>query len=187
MRIQLPMLIATIAVISSAAAAAAETATSVAPFGPAQASQTAVWTTRTLHNFGGFSDSCDALVEELRVLLLELGARASDLYIDQHGCRREVTLIDATFSVLMPVDKAGKNEAGTLEAGWQILELKTNLERPTMTPVHHIIYRNCAGLEYVTKTVLPLFAARDVKLISKAICDKTGVGLRAEVLTPTRQ
>ena len=198
MRIQLRMLVATIAFIASATAAAADTPTTVAPSGSAQSSQTAVWRTRTLHKFG-IPDvrsveaprqlpSCDELVEELKFLLLQLGAQASDLRIDERGCREDLRLVDATFSVVSPTDKTGGNAAGTLaEAHWQIVELKTNTDRPTMTPIHRIFYRDCAELEYVTKTVLPLFAVRDVTLISTAICDKTGVGLRAEVLMPTQQ
>ena len=191
MRIPLIMLIATIGLITSMTAAAADTiATTATPSDAAQPTQAAVWTTRALHSFG-LPASCDGLVEELRVLLLQLGARASDLHVDQHGCRGELNFVtatvDATFSVLLPLDKTGKNEAGTSEASWQVVELTKNTDRPTMTPVHHVNYRDCAELEYVTKTVLPLFAARDVKLISKALCDKTGVGLRAQVLMPAPQ
>jgi hypothetical protein len=84
MLIQLRMHIATVAFVASATAAAAETATTVAPSGSAQSSQTAFWTTRKLHNFGvpavpadyqgGRVVSCDELVGELRFYLLQLGA-----------------------------------------------------------------------------------------------------------------
>jgi hypothetical protein len=198
MRIQLRMLIATIAVFLSAAAAAAETATAVAPVGPTQSSQTAVWVTRKLQNFGvphaGWPNgaSCDDLAGELRSLLLQFGARASDLHIDERGCPRnegQLTLIDATFTVIVPPEKTVNNSAGTLaDARWQIVELRTG--RPDKPVTERFLsggdYRDCSYLEYVTKTVLPLFAARDVKLISKEICDKTGVGLRAEVLVPAQ-
>jgi hypothetical protein len=109
------------------------------------------------------------------------------LHIDEGGCRRDLTLIDATFSVLAPAEQSEKNEAGTLaEARWQTVELRTNTGTPKITTSQPVFHRNCADLEYVTNTVLPLSAARDVKLISNAICSKTGVGLRAEVLMPTQ-
>jgi hypothetical protein len=47
-------------------------------------------------------------------------------------------------------------------------------------------YRSSAYLACVTKTVLPLFPARNVKLIFNAVCDKTVVGLRARVLVPVQ-
>jgi hypothetical protein len=215
MRIQLRMLIAMITFIASATAAAADTATTVAPSGSAQSSRPAVWTTRKLHAFGvqdvgsslgpagrygGGSLSCDELEGELRFLLLRLGARASDLHVDERGCRKELTLIDATFSVLVRADKTGQNAAGALaEARWQTVELATGFANapdtlvrsqvPRFSPAGTAIrfYRTCGYLEYVTKKVLPLFPVRDVKLISNAVCDKTGVGLRAQVLEPTEQ
>jgi hypothetical protein len=208
MRIQLRMLIATIAFLASATAAAADTAATAAPSGSAQSIRTAVWIPHKLHNFGvpdvpaEFSGhvSCDDLVGELRSLLLRLGARASDLQIDYRGCRRELTLVDATFSVLAPADKTGRNAAGTLaEARWQTVELATGngnapdtLVRSQFPPlssdgIEIRRYRTCAYFKYVTNTVLPLFSARDVKVISNAVCDKTGIGLRAQVLEPVQQ
>ena len=167
MRIQLRMLIATIAFIASATAAAADTATPVAPSGPGQSSQTTVWVRRTLHNFGlpnvgsvqaHYRVSCDVLAGELRYLLLQLGARASDLHIDEHDCprdERELTLIDATFSVVVPAEKTANNAAGALaDARWQIVEVRTGLpdkrvrERYLSGPG---VYRDCTYLEYVTK------------------------------------
>ena len=201
MHIKLLMALAFTGLIASMIAAAADTTTTAAaPADATQPIQAAVWTTRKLQNFGlphaGWPSgaSCDDLTGELRSLLLQFGARASDLHIDERGCPRnegQLTLIDATFSVVVPAEKTVNNAAGAqADARWQIVELRTGR---TDKPVRERYLsgagplRDCSYLAYVTKTVLPLFAARDVKVISNAVCDKTDIGLRAQVLMPAPQ
>ena len=194
MRIPLRILIATTAVISSAAAATAETATAVAPVGPAQSSQTAVWEPRTLKNFGSSTlASCEGITRYLRAHLIELGARAGDIRIDERACygvpggnvETKFRSVDATFSVLVPANKSnGKARGEIVEARWQIVEMRPGEVRGGK---EFGGFESCTNLKYVTQTILPLFSARDVKLISNAVCNKTGVGLRAEVLTPMQQ
>ena len=197
MHVPLRILIAVIAFMSSVTAAAEDTTTTAASSGPPQPSQGAVWMTRKLQKFGipnvastAMDASCDGLADELRFLLLQLGARASDLRIDERGCRDDLKLVDATFSVVAPADKTAGNVAGTLtEARWQIVEFRTGkADRPASVRnrSHQTLYRNCTYLGYVTKVVLPLFFSRAVTVISPAVCDKTDVGLRAEILIPTQ-
>ena len=145
-------------------------------------SAVAVWTRHRVHLQFGYGpavisesgpwqqQSCDRLYDEVKLALLQLGARVSDLDFDQRGCygSRAVRGDDVTFSVLTPV----RNVAVDSEpAHWQSAELKGN----------------CAFLEYMAKKVLPLTSARDVQRISKSDCDNHGIGLRARILMPTQQ
>ena len=142
--------------------------------------EVATWEPRTLKGFGKLvGASCDDLVEQLTFVLQNLGAR--DLKIDQRGCVRRETSVDATFSVLARENKSDVNaNVAMIEARWQIVEIKIN-------PPGHLAFSDCAGLRYITQKVLPLFSTRDVKLISNSVCNKTDVGLRAEVLVPVQQ
>jgi hypothetical protein len=188
MRISL-LIFASLGLISSAAVIA-ETPSAAAspPAGAAALNKVATWKPRTLKNFGGTSVvSCELLVGDLRALLLQLGARASDLHIDDRGCtshnitRDDIVVfrsVDATFSVLAPANKSAAEARGDMvEARWQTVEMGPGEAGDTGL-------RSCAYLKYVTQKVLPLFSRRHVKLISKAVCDKTDVGLRAQVLVP---
>jgi hypothetical protein len=198
MRIQLLILLVTLNLVASArAAVATPAATTGSPSGPAEAGQTATWTPRKLVNFApsvvkSLADgplTCDGLVGDLRLALLQLGARESDLHIDERGCRAGNHWgVDATFVVLASADGTGKNAADVVaEARWQTVELRT--ERVDRLESRHglAFVRTCDYLEYLTKKVLPLFSVRDVKLIPAAVCEKTDVGLRAQVLMPAQQ
>jgi hypothetical protein len=197
-------------------AAAAAVVTAAATTGASEAAnsrQTAVWEPRTLKNFGSSTlDSCEGIAKYLRVHLIELGARASDLHIDKRPCDgapRNVIgesgdsngspinlgtifrSVDATFSVLVPANKSDAKARGEMvEARWQIVEMRQGAARRArefgeLAPGTE--FESCANLKYLTQTILPLFSVRDVKLISKEICDKTDIGLRAEVLVPATQ
>ncbi len=168
MRTRLAMLFAAIGLIASAAVAAADS------------NQTAVWQTRTLRNFtlplvvnsenGPLQEaSCDQLYNAAKDLLLKLGARASDLHVDQRGCNAYTISpsIDVTFSVLVPATHTRNNADGPLvEAHWETVMLKGN----------------CGVLQDATRRILPLFTTSDVKLISSADCARLGVGLYGKVL-----
>ncbi len=171
MRISL-LIIASLGLVSSAVVIA-ETPSAAAspPAGAAALDVVAMWEPRTLKDFVG-GGSCDLLVDNARFLLLQLGAH--DLKIDQRSCPVNGT-VDATFAVLAPANKSAGTARG-VAARWQIVE---------MHPGDYTV-GGCAYLKYVTKTILPLFSARDVKLISNAACNKTDVGLRAQVLVPVQ-
>src|ERR1700733_6524174 len=181
------LIFASLGLICSAAVIA-ETPSAAAspPAGAAASNKVATWKPRTLKNFGGTSVvSCEWLVGDLRFLLLQFGARASDLHIDDRGCtshdvtRDDIVVfrsVDATFAVLAPANKShGEARGDMVEARWQTVEMGPEDAGDTGL-------RSCAYLKYVTQKVLPLFSRRHVKLISKAVCDKTDVGLRAQVL-----
>jgi hypothetical protein len=161
------------------------------------AGQPAVWTPRKLVNFSPpvignarslNSASCDQLIERLRPVLLHLGARASDLKFDQRNCqiRGGENTIDVAFSVLAPAGDA-RNAAGTqADATWQIVELRTNQDK-IQSRLGFSLPLTCAYLDYVTMKVLPLFSIRYATQISRDVCSRTDIGLRAQVLKPTPQ
>ncbi len=176
MRTRLLILIAAVGLVGSANAEAADK------------SQTAVWTSHELQFHGtaflspGVMDSGeplalrrtspDQLYGEVEFVLQQLGARKLDL--DSRGCfpRRTGPCVDVKFMALSPSDQAGKNAlSAPLGAHWQTVTLSGN----------------CKLLAQATKTILPLFAARNVKLIPEDVCEKIHVGLRAEVLMPSAE
>jgi hypothetical protein len=190
------ILIAALGLVGAASAEVAATAAATVPTSnAAEASQTATWTRRRLLHFSpppiyvpanGYLTnthfiSCDELIDRVKFVLVQLGARADDFVVDSRGCYHgagTVKSVDVTFSVLAPIDNTGKNSPGApVTAHWQIVELAgadTGLG-------------DCAFLKYATNKILPLFATREVKLISSADCARFGVGLRAQVLKLSQQ
>ncbi len=188
MRTRLLMLIATIGLVTAATMAAA-----AVPATAADSTQSATWTQRKLLRFSPPSNyvppngylsnthflSCDELIDRMKFLLSQLGAR--DMVVDQRDCRRGGVLVrslDVTFSVLTPTDDTLKAGTGApVEAHWRTVELGGA----------DVGLGDCAFLRYATIKILPLFSAKDVKLIPTEVCAKVGVGLRAQVLAPTQQ
>ena len=152
----------------------------------ADSHQTAVWEPRTLRHFtlplvvnsenGPLQmASCDQIYDEAKLLLLQLGARASDIHADLRGCYAYTIerSIDVTFSVLVPTTQTTQTTQTTnnapgplIETHWKTVMLKGN----------------CRLLEDATKKIVPLFTTSDVKLISSADCAKLGVGFFGKVL-----
>jgi hypothetical protein len=178
MRTQLLLLMAAIGLVGSVTAAAAGS------------TQSATWTQRNLLNFSpppnyapgvGYASnaqfiSCDQIIERVQFILVQLGARPDGMTVDQRDCRRgqsTVRSVDVKFLVLAPTDTATKPASWPpVEAHWRTIELGGP----------GVGLGDCAFLKYVTLKVLPLFSARNVKLIPSDVCAKVGVGLRAEVL-----
>jgi hypothetical protein len=199
MRSQLVMLIAALGFATSATTVAAIPAAATAPSSDtSMPSQTGVWTTRSLQAFAPpYGAACgDAGYGMLRFVLLQLGARVSDLKIDRRSCYLDSPgqSVDATFSVLTPTDQSGRPVPDAVaDAQWQTVELKV----PVNFDSNHLVDRSgaslhddihdCAYLRYVTQKVLPLFSTREVKLIPTEVCNRHDVGLRAQVLKPTQQ
>jgi hypothetical protein len=139
-----------------------------------------IWTQRKLLNYPyhiyshdgpeGDVDPCDRASNGVKALLLQLGAHVTDIHVDTcHLDGREPTA-DATFSVLVPTKKTAAS--GTpVATRWQFHQWRGDL--------------NCLEVAYVAQNVLPLFSTKDVQLLSKADCRKTGVGLRVKILTLT--
>jgi hypothetical protein len=91
----------------------------------------AVWMQRKLTFFdpprdaGGIDNSCDRMEDRLKFVLLRLGARASDIHVDARPCHSygPVRSLDATFWVLVPVNKSGTGAADVVDARWQLAQL----------------------------------------------------------------
>ncbi len=156
----------------------------------ADSNQTATWAQRKLLRFSppavyvpenGYATrnhylSCDQMIDRVRFVLEQLGARVDDMRVDDRDCRlggTTIRSIDVMFSSLEPVDSTGRNITGPpLAVHWQTVTLSgadTGLG-------------DCAFLKYASDRILPLFVTREVKLISPEVCAKVGVGLRAQVL-----
>jgi hypothetical protein len=176
MRAQLLLFIAALGLVGSMTAAADST-------------QSATWTQRKLLRFSpppnyapgvGYASnanfiSCDQLIDRVQFILVQLGARPDNMTVDQRDCRRgqsTVRSVDVKFSVLTPTDRAAPTAGAPVEAHWKTVELGGA----------DVGLGDCAFLRYVTLKVLPLFATRNVKLITPDVCAKVGVGLRTEVL-----
>jgi hypothetical protein len=191
MRIQLRMLIATIAFIASATGAAANTATTVAPIGSAQSSQTAVWIPQRLHIVFPHPDafySCDLFAEEIKLVLVQLGARPDDLNVDVMACYSHepklTQTFDASFAVLTPADAAAKTAGGSfVDARWQTVHIGFDKRPPDesfalklanqgMPPNYRLMV-----LQLVRQQILPSFTSQGVKI------SKDG-RLRVQVLKP---
>jgi hypothetical protein len=173
MRTPLLILIAAAGLVGAATAAA-------------DSSQTAVWTQRKLLHFihpsvinsetGEWTEvSCDQLYDNVSFVLRQLGARPSDLVVDQRPCHASATLrgIDVTFSVLAPIENRVTNPSWELvPAHWKTVELRGD----------------CRFLEYVTRKVFPLISTKDAKYISVSDCNRLGgIGLYAKVLVPAQR
>jgi hypothetical protein len=189
MRSHLLMFIAAMGLVGSAMAQA-PAAAPAAPSTATDSGQPATWTQRRLLQFSPPPDyvpangyetnthfiSCDELIDRVTFVLLQLGARAGDFVVDQRDCRRggpTARSIDVTFSALTPINDAGAKAAGApVEAHWHTVQLGGAA----------MGIGDCAFLRYATVKILPLFATREVKLISSADCARLGVGLRAQVL-----
>jgi len=130
----------------------------------------AAWTQRQVHIV--YSDFCNSTYDHVRSVLLQLGARRSDLVVSELRCPAPngAASIDATFSVLAPLDPAARNAAGaSIDAHWQTVQLQGS----------------CIFLFYVARKILPLFATRNVKRIPWDFCAKYHLGLRADILMPS--
>jgi hypothetical protein len=173
MRTPLLILIAAVGLFGAATAAAADS------------SQTAVWTQRKLLHFvhpavinsetGEWTDiSCDQLHDNVIFVLRQLGARASDMVVDERPCHTSGLLrsMDVTFSVLAPAGNGASNPSWQLvPAQWKTVTLRGN----------------CQFLEYITQKVLPLISTKDAKYISLNDCSRLGgIGLYTKVLVPAQ-
>jgi len=168
---------------------AATTPATAVPSAPADSSQNAVWLQRKAHVVA-FGVPCDVLHDVVKWTLLRLGARASDLDVQEradecnHGPYDEVG-IRATFSVLAPIDNTvlahlqerfGRQNAAAsvVEANWQTVELVPHgyfLSGGVAGGGSHITgsglgdaVDNCFLPKLVKQQILPLFFTRNAKL-----------------------
>jgi hypothetical protein len=149
------------------------------------------WVERKLdYTYMGFTSkySCDGLRDNVREVLLALGARKSDLKIQSRGCTRldgpeEFPGVSAHFWVLQPlapdeVAKVGDPATNTVQ--WQTVDLvRLNGVRWDQG--------QCELLEQMQKKVLPLFTSRNVDFRSSCFPHQVSLGdirFTVDVLRP---
>jgi hypothetical protein len=113
----------------------------------------------------------EQLYDQVAFVLRQLGAR--DVYRDMRGCWQVGTrpCVAMTFKVLAPNGTSGSTAESPLQARWAPVQMGGD----------------CALLQEATRTVVPLFSSRNIKLIPIATCEKIHVGLRADVLKPLQE
>ncbi|HUN26444.1 MAG TPA: hypothetical protein VMU67_09055 [Steroidobacteraceae bacterium] len=184
------MLIATVGLVACVTVKpAATTPATAVPAAAAGASQRAVWIQRKAHVVA-YWVPCDVMHDLVKWSLLRLGARASDLDVQEpadecnHGPHHDVG-IEATFSVLAPIDNTvlaqlqerfGRKNAvaAVVEARWQTVELVPRgyfLSGGISGGGSHITgsglgnaLDNCFLPKLVQQEIVPLFFARNAKL-----------------------
>ncbi|MGH8220739.1 MAG: hypothetical protein ACREUT_19575 [Steroidobacteraceae bacterium] len=176
--------------VTSAAPALARAPTNM-DFEDTGSTQNAIWTPRKLHFASGVVEDCDGLADVTRFVLLQLGARPSDLHINEAACYATYPVpesIDVTFSVLTPVEGLSQNvQSEVVQARWQAVSLKTDaLLKAENTAIASHFFIPCTLLEKARKEILPLFPAKNVQPISRSDCFKSHVGLSAELLESTQ-
>ena len=173
-------LIATSASHAARAAQAGGDASEVAAAVPAQ------WVKKNLRfTYQGFTTrySCQGLREKVREVLLQLGARPSDLSVHEYGCSSGVGRPDpfpsvrGTFYVLEP---ASGSTGESVEAGWQ--RVNVSVGRPGLDTAGQ-----CELVEQVKQRILPLFRTRNVAFQQSCTPHRlspNGSSLAVDVLKP---
>jgi hypothetical protein len=149
--------------------------------------QPAVWAQKEFQfTYLGFTTkySCDGLLDKMRTILLEFGARKQDLKISYWGCAALYGRPDpfpgvaVKMSVLVPTDSPGA--AQTVPSHWKAVKLK--LDRSSVSEAGE-----CELVEQVKQKVLPVFTTRNVDLRNNCVPHQLTPGgtlLTAEVLAP---
>jgi hypothetical protein len=154
---------------------------------PAAQPEFAVWTPKEAEfTYMGFTThyTCDGLRDTIRAMLLQLGARKSDLKVTESPCSgipdrpNPFPGVRIKMSVLQPAPAQLSPDAQVVEAHWKPVKLpyrETGINAAGQ----------CELLEQFNKKLLPLFTTRNVDL--HAFCvphqlDALGTKLEAEVL-----
>ena len=152
--------------------------------------QSAVWTQKEFQFvYQGFTTkySCDGLRDKMRTVVLELGARKSDLKVYERGCSGRSGVPDpfpgvtVKMSVLVPADAAvAPGAEPTVPSQWKAVMLK--LDNSSLSEAGE-----CELVEQVKQKVLPFFSTRNVDLKNNCVPHQLSPGgtlLSAEVLAP---
>jgi len=154
------------------------------PLWAADAEQ-AVWTEKTVHFvYTGFTThySCDGLREQVRDMLLQLGARKEDLKVRESGCTRLAGApepfpgLDIKMHVLTPVTGAASQPV--VAAHWKPIDLLAH--HPGLDAAGQ-----CELFEEVKHDILPSFTVRNLDFIAECVPHQLTPGaqrLKAEVL-----
>jgi hypothetical protein len=184
------------------AAAASSLAGAADPPSPAdaasapEAAQSARWVQKKIKfTYLGFTThySCQGLAEKVRGVLLQLGARKSDMNVHEFACTARLDepepfpAVAGTFYVLEPVASTqasgAEGSGGVVPAHWQPVNVRFDHDGALS------MSGQCELLEQVRQHILPLFPARNVKFSSLCVPHQLFAGgnaLTAEVLVPDK-
>jgi hypothetical protein len=176
----------TLALAATSAGHAARAAEAVGGADEARTAVPAHWVQKKLKFvYQGFTTrySCQGLREKVREVLLQLGARPSDLSVREIGCTTGFSQPDpapsvgGTFYVLEPA--SGSTEQ-PIDAAWQ--RVNVSVGRPGLDTAGQ-----CELVEQVKQRILPLFTTRNVAFERRCIPHKltpNGSSLSVDVLKP---
>jgi hypothetical protein len=152
----------------------------------------AVWTPKEVQfTYMGFTTfySCDGLRDDIRDMLLLLGARKDDLKVYEQPCSgapdqpNPFPGVRIKMSVLTPAPSTDSDVSHMVQAQWKTVKLP-----------HRESGINAAGrcelLEQFKKTVLPLFTTRNVDLVATCVphqLSPLGTKLQADVLVTNQK
>jgi hypothetical protein len=153
------------------------------------ATEPAHWVKKKLDfTYLGFTThySCQGLRDKVREVLLELGARRSDLNVHEIGCTRNLgrpepaPSVGGTFYVLEPAPSSIEHP---VEAAWQRVNVRVGTDSLDRAG-------QCELVDQVRHTILPLFSTRNVNFKQSCVpyqLTPGGTSLSVEVLKPTRR
>jgi len=129
--------------------------------------------------------SCEGLRDDIRLALLQLGARRSDMNVRELGCTTGLGVPNAapgvtgTFSVLEPAADSQAPSAEAVKARWVAVRVQLN-PAPSFGG-------DCELIDQIKQKIIPLVTARNVKFTENCIphqLQPPGSQLQAEVLMP---
>jgi hypothetical protein len=152
--------------------------------GAAQESLPAVWTAKELHfAYMGFTThySCEGLRDQVRDILLRLGARREDLKVRESGCTAlggrpdPFPAVDIKMHVLQPAPGAASEPL--VAAHWKPVDLLAH--QPGLDAAGQ-----CELYEQVRQRILPLFTARNLNVETVCVPHQLilGARMKTEVL-----
>lgn len=151
------------------------------------ADQAAVWTPKEVDFvYMGFTThyTCDGLRDTVREMLLQLGARKSDLKVTEQPCSGDPNRpnpfpgVKIKMSVLTPAPATPSQDTQVVQAQWKPVKLPQR--GSTLDAAGQ-----CELLEQFNQKVLPLFTTRNVDLHATCVphqLEPLGTKLQAEVL-----
>jgi hypothetical protein len=151
---------------------------------PAEEAQAAVWTPKEVHFvYQGFTTrfSCDGLRDQVREVLLRLGARKDDLKVIQSGCVGRLGAPDPFPAVNIKMHVLTPATPGQAEpvvaAHWKDVNVLMHLNALEAAG-------QCELYEQIKQRILPLFSVRNIDYASICVPHQLNPGQRfkAEVL-----
>ena len=191
-RVLLAALLMTLTAAQGTGTAAATDASANAT--PASTAQTAHWVKKKLFFvYAGLQTQyvCQGLTDQMRKVLLQLGARKAGLDVHETGCTAGFNQptpspgVAGSFYVLEPVSPeqadSSNGAPGSVAAHWQPVQVR-------LDPPGRDVNGQCELLDQIKLHILPLFPTRNVQYKSTCIPYEEIVGgtsLRLEVLMPS--